>query len=541
MKLRQFVAQISLAPLLSISLGQAAFAAQAQTAPDTATGITDRINPSQHHLEIVALTVPPGVFPGETIDVQVTAADKDGVWYVEVRHGEDTRRFFSGGDRVVTFNMSFERAAPGPQTLQATAFDRNHIGGVTVEEPVIVLNPNVKYQIGDSQMPHADPDYALQVSGGVTREQLKPPAGTPWWKWWAANFAKPYPWANLCPGVGGVTINGEVLHCWLNNNPQVRAHIIWEMMKFTGEVDEFGTAVVEAAPVPYDQWAWPLQHDLDVAFYYAYDYLKNGGTNFGGLALPDAPPNQLTLADGDHATNKFSTADAWRLYVGTIAHSLAMEVGGFLPWSVVSYKPGDLDLLFNGHYLVRVSYRKTAGPVSPLGSFAGYVPYGDQTIAAPPVLTFEYLVGNDMVRGNHKATIGQILEWTRVNWMHLGGIPPQLDSLDTLEHEVVWGYRGYPTVAAMMHPKIVHDPISNTDLFGGKLLSFTRGCWGASEFLQAVLRTVNIPVDVVPDEPWVPGGDGHGTAEFHTIDMALPDGDETHGMRYVNAVPNFPA
>ncbi|HEX7793215.1 MAG TPA: hypothetical protein VF456_02635 [Vicinamibacterales bacterium] len=540
MKVRKFVAPISIATMLTVGLAQAGFAGQAQTAPGTATGITDRINPSQHHLEIIALTVPPGVPLGGNIDVQVTAADKDGVYYVEVRHGEETRRFFAGGNRVVTFNATFERASLGPQTIQATAFDRNHNAGFTVDQQVIVMNPNSSHSFDDLPMAEADPGYALKVSGGVSRDQLKPPAGTPWWKWYAANFAKPYPWASLCPGVVGVTINGEVLHCWLNNNPQVRAHIIWEMMQFTGGQDEYGTAMAVGVPVPYDQWAWPFQHDLDVAFYYAYDYLKNGATNFGGLALPNVPPNQMTLADGDLTHTHISSADAWRVYVGTIAHSLALEIGGFLPWSVVSYKPNDLDLIFNDHYVFPIRYVTTGGPVSPPGSFVGYVPYGDEAIAAPAVLEFEYLVGYDMVRGNHKATIGQILEWTRVNWIHLGGIPPQLDALDTLMHEVVWGYRGDPNVAAMMQPKLLHDPITNQDLFSGQTISITRGCWGASQFLQAVLRTVNIPVDSVPDEPWNPAG-GHRTAEFHTIDMALPDGDETWGMRNVDAIPNWAA
>ncbi|HEX7797837.1 MAG TPA: hypothetical protein VF456_25925, partial [Vicinamibacterales bacterium] len=340
MKISMACSRICTAAALAMSLASPGFAGQSRNArtapppmppPTAPSGITDRINPSQHHLEILALTVPPQVELGKRIDVAVTAADKDGVWTVEVRHGEDTKRFFGGGDKVVSFTMFFDRASFGEDLIQATAFDRAHNAGPTVNMQVIVVEVPHGQPGWEGPFAHDDPGYALQA-GGVSRDALIPPPGTPWWKWWSANYAQPYPWKSLCPGVIDVTINGEVLQCWLNNNPQVRAHIIWEALAFTGQ-DDLGTEMGVGVPEPYDQWGWWQKDQLNQAFYHAYQYLKAGGTNFGGTQLPNIPDNQIQLADDDPTYTLFSLDDAWRLYVGTVAHSLALEVGGFVPWS----------------------------------------------------------------------------------------------------------------------------------------------------------------------------------------------------------------
>jgi len=232
-------AQLGAATALVASLAGAAFAGQTRTVPGP-TRDNGRIDPSQHHLDIVALTVPPQVEEGREIKVAVTAADRDGVWYLDVRHGEETRRFFAGGDQVVNFVATFERAALGPQVVQATAFDHNYAPGRPLSVPVIVVGIEKGHPGLEVQVAKPDPIYALQVGGGLNRGQMMPPAGTPWWKWWVSNFAKPYPWQTLCPGASDVTPNGEVLHCWLNNNPQVRSRVVWEAIWFTGQ-DDLGT------------------------------------------------------------------------------------------------------------------------------------------------------------------------------------------------------------------------------------------------------------------------------------------------------------
>ena len=540
MKAQPLISRICITATLFAILVQPGFAGQTRPNDVRTTQDPGRINPSDHHLDIVRLTVPTQVQLGKPIDVAVTAADKDGVWYVELRRGDDTRRFFAGGDKVANFTATFDRASFGEDLIQATAFDHNHRPGVTVNQPVIVVALPQGHPGWEAPFAEADPAYALQVSGGVTRDQLKPPAGTPWWKWWAANYAKPYDWQNACPGTIDVTINGEVLHCWLNNHPQVRAHIVWEELAFTGQ-DDLGTEMGVGVPVPYDQWSWWQQNQLDQAFYYAYEYLKNGATNFGGTPLPPVPTNIIQLADNDPPYTLFSINDAWRLYVGTVAHSLALEIGGFVPSTVVNYKPDDLELLFNGHYLANVQYVRFAGPSTPERSFTGYGPYESEGIAAPPVTAFQFMLDQDILRPSHAGVIGQMLEYTRADMIHLADAHSPLDAMPTLMFEAVWGYRGNPPVASMMQKKVMHDPIANKDLYYGAPWAVSRGCWGASDFFQAVLRAANIPVNVVPEEPRF-GGGGHGTAEFHTANLALADGDDAYnGLRMVNSVPLYPA
>jgi hypothetical protein len=531
--------QFGIGTILATTLISQGLGAQTRNGHERLPTKSVAINPRDHNLDIVAIAAPAQLEQGQPLHVAVTAADRKGVSYIKVSFGEETRWFAAGGDRVASFSTVFERTLLGIDTIQATAFgEGGRLQGPTrtLEINVIDVQPFKPREI--SQFIPGDANYAEEVNPNFPFPQNPP--GSVWWKWWSANYAKPYPWQSLCPNALDITPGGEVLHCWLNNNPQVRSRIVWAAVVFTGEIDDLGTAKKKSVDVPYDQWNALQKSELDIAFYHAYQYLKSGGASFGGTPLPDKMPNEVTLADDEPPYTIFKATDVWNLYVGTIAHSLAVEIGGFMPWSVVSYKPEDLDLLFSANYFVKVGYFRWTGPSQIERSVSGYAPYESEAFAAPAVTAFNFLLAQDTLRSSQFQTIGKMIEFGRDNQSHMGfSSKSPLNNYPTLQYELFWEYRGAPPVVSMMKKHWVTDPFTNKLIFG-KERAFSRGCWGESEFLQAVLRTANIPIDVVPVEArW--GGGGHGTMHARTANLALAHGDDPYSLFWVESTPQTTA
>src|SRR6202034_519900 len=119
------------------------------------------------------------------------------------------------------------------------------------------------------------------------------------------------------------------------------------------------------------------------AFYYAFEWMNGGLQSFNGYNLVDPPVNQFTQPDAAPAITEFDPQAAWHLYVNTIAQSLAVEVGGFVPWSIAGYAPGELQTLFDSNNVVSLEMwsSNTQDPTIPL--VWGYVPAG-YTMDAPP-------------------------------------------------------------------------------------------------------------------------------------------------------------
>jgi hypothetical protein len=387
-----------------------------------------RINPAEHYLEIVKLNAPTHLEAGRRLDVSLTAVDKSGIGFVEVQFRDELRRLEAGEQRVANFALSFETGRTGFDEIRvrALAIDGRTSGPtrtleVSVTEAIKTVSTDVR------QIPDVDPQYTLDTGGVVSANpglELDPNPG-PWWVKWEKKYAKPFDWQSAC-GLGGVvTPNGEVLHCWLAQHPEVRAHLIWENIVYT-TFDQYGTAMGEGDPVAYDKWILVDKAMLDAYFYHAYNYLQSGAASFGGPVLPDVPDNQILLNDAESPVTFFDTWQAKQLYMATVAHSLALEIGGFLPWSVTSYGADDLDLLFNSHYIMRVKYmawqfnnsvRSHTGYQAPNGKDGGGV------IPAPPVTTFNFLLANDLIRGNHLNTAGRLFGWTLEHMLHAGYNP----------------------------------------------------------------------------------------------------------------------
>jgi hypothetical protein len=225
----------------------------------------------------------------------------------------------------------------------------------------------------------------------------------------------------------------------------------------------------------------------------------------GSLGLPEAPP---PLVDGHTDAPPLIAEQAryapdlvWRYYVAYLAQSLALEIGGRLPWSLVDYDATQLALLLDSRSLF-VWEERTA---------AYRIPF-DLAAATPgdPVRTFRFLRANDLVAGTRRATIERLLEWVRRNLLHFSG---DWDAANVFDQ---WQYYGWPPVERMISgTKLASDPSSDTR-------HRTGGCLGTGGFLRIVLRTVNVPAEVVVPCP------GHGVVHFASEGLYLSHADDLY-------------
>ena len=499
-----------------------------------------KIDPPKDVPQIVNLSAPLLIEAGRKLDVAITAADKSGITFIDVQFGSYRQRAEGGGKRVANVVLTFQTREIGFWELQATPFGSDgRVQGPTQTMQINVINSFTDLIAGGERLPKIDPKYTLDTGGVIVVDYPNLPDLDlrPWWIKWEEKYAKPFDWQASCPGVGGITEKGEVLHCWLTLHPEVRNHLIWEDIKFTS-TDQYGTLMGEADPVLYDNWSVINKGLLDEYFYDAYNYLKSGAKTYAGPPLPDVIPNVIKLDDAESPYTFFEGSDAKRLYLATIAHSLALEIGGFVPWSVTTYSAEDLEVLFNSHHMLNVGYAswtfKGQGR-----SHTGYRPNGmdgGAVIPAPPVTTFNFLIANDMIRNNHINTVGQLLEWGRKHQIHIGTNGSGVGNYPTLLNDSVWHYRGDSPAARMMSLTLFEDPF-NHKIVGTGPMAWTDGCDGASSFLQHELRAVNIPVGYV----YPMGGTAHSTPIFRTIDRTLSHGDDVYGLRWAKSTPEGPA
>ena len=118
---------------------------------------------------------------------------------------------------------------------------------------------------------------------------------------------------------------------------------------------------------------------------------------------------------------------------------------------------------------------------------------------------------------NRRETIGRLLDWCRAGMSHYVG------SLDPTVAQAFWQYNGYP---------LVERVISGTTHPQYGFAHWTLGCPGTTSFLNAVLRTVNTPVERVR-------ADGHATPHFMSENLYLSHGDDPYD-RLLTTTPPIP-
>lgn len=501
-------------------------------------------------LEIVDVSAPAQVQLGQSFDVVVTAADHRGSGVVEIIVGDYVTRVPLNGRRELSTVVTVppvRHAGPIPLRARVVALEGRSAG----EPYVATIDTTLDHALADPPDPdiqlrmfrsmQSERDYAIRTG---LLETLKPNVQVravdprPWWtRWQDSNGPKRFDWS-VC---GVSTLNpslpdaaGGILNCWLNLHPNVRNRIVWiEVDSNAGGLDVHGNVKGTVTKMPYSSWTVTMKLQLGAAFFYAYQYLHGGATWFNGQWLPPVPPNQMVLADQDSARTKILRDDAWALYLGTIAHSLALEIGGFVPWSITNYQPLDLDVLFNADSMLDPEWQDFM--LNDEVHISGSAYWVSNMIAAPPTTTFEFLLENNAIRSTQLTTVEQYLAWARKALAHTGGYEDGMGGHTSggqkaADAEAYWGYRGETPAAAVMSGTIFIAPGGGVH----PLTSWVFGCPGVSYFTQAALRVVNIPVQI--DNP----AGVHTAPLFWTIDRALSHGDEVYGYGQAHATPMYP-
>ncbi len=340
-----------------------------------------------------------------------------------------------------------------------------------------------------------------------------------WWKIWKhkeSGGPKPFNFQTHC-GIPELDANGEGLHCWLNINSSVPEHLIWQ------DVNE-QTGQVHSQSYPY--WSYSKKQQLAEAVFQAYQRLQS--EDFSGLTLSNPPANLLTLNDYNYPCNRFSKYDAWKLYLSTVAHSLALEISGLVPWTFTAYSSIDQDVLLNSKYFYQAgsitcqTFDDEAQTLPKTYQFYGYSNNG-RVIPQLPTAGFSFLVENNLIGPHHLSTLTKLLQWSHGMYHYLHGFK-------TLNVEYYWKYRGGVPAIRVIEGTQMSDPQDGKSFPG--IYHWTAGCRGTTEFFRSILRNVNIPVQVYQDEC-----DGHFMPIFWTVQMALDHGDNPYSQTWITTPP----
>jgi hypothetical protein len=274
---------------------------------------------------------------------------------------------------------------------------------------------------------------------------------------------------------------------------------------------------------PYLLWDQSKKDDLRFAFDAAVTHQPTG--------LQDPPHNRIQLSDSDGARTVLSSHDAWRIYVTTVAQSLAVEIEKRVPWSIVGAPANELAMLFDSRqffswnadeqgYEVEFPVAGNATPCAPDAAYAlmhGLMhakpekPHPKPDPKLPPAALDARI-----------DTIVRLLEWCRDNMKHFLGSGTMKDM------EQTWQYRGLASVR-----RVIDGTPNQQWPDADKFAHWTAGCHGTTGFLRAVLRTVNIPVEYtreaehalphfVHQSLWL----DHGDDPYTTLTIGWPEPDD---------------
>jgi hypothetical protein len=263
---------------------------------------------------------------------------------------------------------------------------------------------------------------------------------------------------------------GSVLEAWLAQHPAVAGAIVWE---------------TERGPIPWASWEEARRRTLEEAFQAARAAIQGSGDPLG-FPLRDPPPNVADAVSSGRTI--LSAGDAFRLYVAHVGHSLAVEILRVVPWSIAGDIPEALHALLDGQRMF--AWKGQLGGYVLESKRAGWV------VPAPPEVELGFLTREHLVGATRLATIEALIGWSG-RLRHVRG------RLDVDTGESVWQYRGMAPVSRVL---------AGTGPDGAHV---TAGCWGTTGMLISVLRSANVPVELVNVQ-------ARGRSVGHTCSHAQP-------------------
>lgn len=302
---------------------------------------------------------------------------------------------------------------------------------------------------------------------------------------------------------------------WLRTNTYVANEIKWQTVQSSSTY----AGVEDNQKLPYPNWTGAMKTELQDAVSNHYSFLTCGWPNAPTALTPvtDRPPGlyapPVNPVNATIAQHTVSRDYGWRLYLETIAFSLALETHpNRPPWSIKNYSRESLAALFDSGKMGNINSNEFA-----MGIYAPYTPtkrLGNRprTMFASPQWVYDQFLRPNAIIGNTTlATIGNALEWSRDNLSHFFGNDNYANAM------AIWEFYGFPTISAVVGGTVD----ANNPGFG--VQHWTAGCHGTVGFLNAVLRAANIPVDSV----WVCG---HELAYFPSDVLYLDHGDDPYNL-----------
>jgi len=301
------------------------------------------------------------------------------------------------------------------------------------------------------------------------------------------------------------------LEAWLTAHPNVAAQLKWQYKNSTTD----GYTPAEADKVAWASWPASWRADLVAQYRARYKALCKGQAFAEPLADPLPNSDAAQTNDGLSPATQTGAAIAQALYTGLVAHTLAVELGGFVPWSITGYDAEGLAVLLDSATMMsRLVYTSDYA----LGGW--YSPYEAPTRAgnrgralpAPPSTTFAFM-SPAMVKPTRRDTILALMQWGHDHMVHFYGY-------DTFgNHDATWQYRGHPPVS-----RVIGGTNSTSAYLPAGQPSFehwTAGCHGTAGFFREALRVVNIPVQI-------PRSCGHSQLYFRTEGLYVDHADDIY-------------
>jgi hypothetical protein len=285
---------------------------------------------------------------------------------------------------------------------------------------------------------------------------------------------------------------------WLNAHPDIAAALRWENPN--------------GVSTPYHHWPAPMRARL------AELTARIGRGEAPGL--PEAPP---LLRSSDPAAPfpplmpewaRWSLDVARDTYLAYAAQSLAVEIGRWVPWSMTADPPATLALLLDSRSLFRAEAAS--------GSYR--IPYDfGATTPGDPYRVYQFLRANQLIGPTTRDTIERLVAWTGRNVVHFQG------DWDAANVYANWQYYGWPPLERVIGGTVdTAHPERGTARRSG-------ACFGTVGFLRLVLRTVNIPVELLHPCP------GHAIPHFVREHLYLSHGDDPYSTLLIATPPIPPA